>query len=66
MSTTWSVIFEETLAKYLQLYIEAKGDSAARSQVLKNCQEEIMKSPWHEDKTTNLPQHLNWVSISSH
>jgi hypothetical protein len=66
MSTNWSVVFEKTLAEYVQQYIEAQGDSAARAQVLKNCQEDIIKSPLHKEQTIELPQHLCWVSISSH
>jgi hypothetical protein len=66
MSTDWSLIFDETLTKYLQQYIVAEGDSAARAQVLKNCEEDITKSSLHDKEVIELPQHLCWVSISSH
>jgi hypothetical protein len=64
MSTHWTVPFDETLAKYLLQYIEAHGDSVARAQVLNNCQEDITKSPLHEEQDIELPKDLCWVSIS--
>jgi hypothetical protein len=66
MSTDWSVLFDETLAEYVQQYIEACGDTAARAQVLKDCQEDITKSPLHEEQDIELPEHLCWVSILFH
>jgi hypothetical protein len=66
MSINWSVVFYPTLAEYVQQYIEAQGDPAARAQVLKKCQEDIVKSPLHDGQTIELPQHLDWVSISPH
>jgi hypothetical protein len=66
MSTNWSVLFYQTLAEYVQQYIEAQGDPAARAQVLKNCQEVITMSSLHKEQSVELPQHLDWVSISSY
>lgn len=63
MSTNWSVQFDETLAKYLQQYIEARGNTAARTQVLESCQEDITKSPLLKEQNINLPEHLCLVCI---
>jgi hypothetical protein len=64
MSAHWSVIFFETLAEYAQQYIEACGDQAARVQILKDCQEDIAKSPVHKKQDIELPRDLCQVSIS--
>lgn len=66
MSTDWSILFDQTLAEYVQQYIEAYGDTAARVQILKDCEEDITKSTLHEEQVIELPQHLRWASISSH
>jgi hypothetical protein len=66
MSTHWTVPFDETLAEYLPQYIEARGDSVARARVLNDCQEDITKSPLHEEQDIELPQYLRWVSILFH
>ena len=66
MSTNWSVIFDKTLAEYVQEYSKAYGDIAVHAQVLKNCQEDIKKSPLHEEQVIDLLQLLCQVSISSH
>lgn len=64
MSTHWSTLFDETLAKYVQQYIEAYGDKAACAQVLEDCKEDITKSSLHEEQDIELPEHLCSVSIS--
>lgn len=66
MSTDWRVIFDKTLAEYVQQYIKAQGDLSARLLVLRNCKEDITKSPLHDEQTIDLPERLCWVSISSH
>jgi hypothetical protein len=66
MSTNWSVVFDKTLAEYVQQYSEAYGDIAARAQVLKDCQEDITNSSLLEEQVIDLPQLLCQVSISSH
>jgi hypothetical protein len=66
MSTHWSVHFDETLAKYVQQYIVAYGDIAARAQVLKDCHEKIVKSSLHEEQVIELPEYLCSVRISFH
>jgi hypothetical protein len=66
MSTDWTVLFHETLAKHVQEYIEARGDPAARAQILNNCGEDITKSPLHGEQVIELPQHLCSVSIPFH
>jgi hypothetical protein len=66
MSTNWSILFDSTLAKYVWQYNEVYGDIAAHAQVLKDCQEDITKSPLHEEQVIDLPQLLCQVSISSH
>ena len=66
MSTNWSILFDKTLAEYVQQYSKAYGDIAARAQVLKDCQEDITRSPLHEEQVIDLPQLLCQVSISSH
>ena len=65
MSNNWSVLFHKTLAEYVWQFVEARGDPAARAQVLKDCQKDITKSPLHEEQVIELPQHLQLVSISS-
>jgi hypothetical protein len=64
MSTDWRVIFDKTLADYVQQYIEARGDSDTRAQILKDCGENIVKSPLHDKQAIELPKDLCWVSIS--
>jgi hypothetical protein len=66
MSTDWSILFDETLAEYLQQYIMARGDPATRVQILKDCKENIIKSPLCEEQGIELPEHLCMVSISFH
>jgi hypothetical protein len=65
MSTTtnWSDIFHDTLADYVQEYMEAYGDPVARVQILKDCQIDIIRSPLHEEQTIELPQNICCVSI---
>jgi len=63
MSTDWSVLFDETLAKYVQQYIEARGDPDARAQILQNCQKDITESSLHEKQDIELPEHLCRVNI---
>jgi hypothetical protein len=66
MSADWGVIFYETLAEYVRQYIEARGNPAARTKILKNCGEEISKSASHEEEVIKLPKDLCWVSILFH
>lgn len=63
MSTQWTEIFFETLAKYVQLYIEACGDPATREQTLMDCEEEIAKLHLHDGQDFELPTDLCWVSL---
>ena len=65
MSAHWSVLFDETLAGYVQKYMEAYGNPIARARILKDCREDITKSPLHEERDIELPQHLYWVSFIS-
>ena len=37
LSTNWSILFDKTLAEYVQQYSKAYGDIAAYTQVFKNC-----------------------------
>jgi len=55
--------FFNTLAEYVQQYIEACGDPIAREKILNDCKEDITKSALHEEQAIELPQHLCWVSI---
>lgn len=64
MSTHWDVLFYDTLAEYVEQYIEACGDPFARIQILKDCRDEITESPLHKKQTINLPEHLCMVSFS--
>lgn len=64
MSTHWNVLFYGFLAEYLQPYVEARGDWAARAKILKDCGESIMKSPLHGEEAIDLPEHLHRVSVS--
>jgi hypothetical protein len=66
MSTDWCVLFFECLAEYVQQYIEARGNPAARMQILKDCQVAITKSSLHEDQVVELPEHLHLVRPSFH
>src|SRR6267154_2959493 len=66
MSTNWSILFHETLAEYVQQYIGARGDLAARVQILKDCQKDIAESTLHEEQVIELPDHLHWVYIPFH
>jgi hypothetical protein len=66
MPADWAVLFYETLAEYLQPYIQAHGDPAAREAILKDCEDNITNSPLHEEEDIELPEHLCLVSISSH
>jgi hypothetical protein len=66
MSTDWTSIFFQTLTKYVMKYIGARGDQAARAQILKKCGEVIMNSPLHEEQKIELPKALCYVSISFH
>jgi hypothetical protein len=58
----WAVLFYGTLAKYLPAYVDAQGDIGARAQILKDCKDEITKSPMHEDNAVDLPRPLRLVS----
>ena len=58
----WTSIFFETLDEHVQPYIEAYGDLRARAKILKDCTEDITKSPLY-DEHIELPQPLCWVSI---
>jgi len=67
MSTVWSILFDETLTEYVQQYIWAYGgNSAARAQILMDCQKDITESPLHKEQAIELPENLCWVSISFH
>jgi hypothetical protein len=66
MSTDWTTIFFKTLTKYVLKYIEARGDQAARAQILKKCGKVIMDSPLHEEQEIELPEALCYVSFSFH
>ena len=66
MSTSWNVLFYESLAEYVQLYVEARGDPAARAKILKDCGNSIMMSPLHGEQVIDLPEHLYRVRISHH
>lgn len=64
MSTAWNVIFYDTLAEYVQQYIEAREDPFACIQILKDCGNDITKSSLHKEQVIDLPQHLCRVSFS--
>jgi hypothetical protein len=66
MPADWGVFFYETLAEYLQLYIQAHGDPAACEAILKGCEDNITNSPLHKGGDIELPEHLRLVSISFH
>ena len=63
MPANWSVLFYKTLAKYAQQYVEARGDIAARHQILKDCEDDIIKSPLRKKHVVELPDSLCYVSI---
>jgi hypothetical protein len=66
MPAEWNVLFDKTLAEYLELYVRAHGDAAARAAILKDCEDDITNSPLHEEEDIKLPEHLRLVSISFH
>jgi hypothetical protein len=64
----WDVIFYDILAEYAEQYIEARGNPAARAEILEDCAEEITISPLHSEKKEkiDLPEDLSEVIFSFH
>ena len=52
----WSVTFYDTLAEYVQAYIEAEEE--VRAQILITCRDEITESPLLQEQEVELPTSL--------
>ena len=60
--SNWSVVFDSVLFKYVQDYARARGDAMSRTQILQDCQGEIVGSPLCEEVAVEFPSSLCSVS----
>ena len=58
----WTIVFEKILGDYEAQYITQRGDAKARSQILRDCRDQIFKAP--QANHMRLPDNFRAVSIS--
>ena len=58
----WTVVFAKILADHQAQYITQRGDAKAQSQILRDCQDQILKTPQANHPNIVLPDSICAVS----
>ena len=58
----WTIVFEKILGDYEAQYITQQGNAKARSQILRDCRDQIFKTP--QANHMRLPDNFRAVNIS--